>query len=156
MEFKRLWRACASIIKRIKCVRFFVGLFVITLPVAAFPWSLFNSDASKYRDECYAKCIEDSFGKAGAREIEQRCSTKCRGLPKSPRREWSDYDHCVSIKTEHVELANLCHQNGGMVSGKSCVLHTSMAERYANWKPGEPTKKLIDSSCPKPDSLRPK
>lgn len=156
MDFKRLRPACASIMKRIKCVRLFVGLVVVTLPVAAFPWSLFNSDASKYRDECRAKCIEDSFGKAGAREIEQRCSTKCNGLPTSPRREWSDYDHCVSYFNGLIEGATKClGANGKSTFARECSADFMFAEMQG-WTPGESISSMTSRKCSLPTVSRPK
>ena len=63
----------------------------------AWPWS----DSSKYRNECRQACIEDSFGKAKALEISQRCSNKCDGLPLSPRDQWYWYEKCLSDKEEY-------------------------------------------------------
>jgi hypothetical protein len=62
-----------------------------------FPWS----DSAKYRRECTKSCIEDSFGKAKALEINQRCSNKCGHLPLSPKDIWDAYDHCDSIQKKY-------------------------------------------------------
>jgi len=64
-------------------------------------WSLFNSDASKYRNECRKACVEDSFGRAQAREIQMRCSAKCDDLPLSPRDQWDTFDSCESNKERY-------------------------------------------------------
>jgi hypothetical protein len=158
MDFKQLRSACASIMKRIKCVRLFVGLVVVTLPVAAFPWSLFNSDASKYRDECRAKCIEDSFGKAGAREIELRCSSKCDSLPINPKREWAAYDRCVSLTTKDIERAMACHDRSGNLINTThdCLTAKVNAEVFVGWRPGSSTSQIVNEKCDEPKNPRPK
>lgn len=63
----------------------------------AWPWG----DASKYRSECRQACIEDSFGKAKAAEISQRCSNKCDGLQLSPRDQWYWHEKCLSDKAQY-------------------------------------------------------
>jgi len=63
-------------------------------PTPSAAWSLFKSDASKYQNECRKACVEDSFSRAQAREIQQRCSAKCDDLPLSPRDLWDAYDSC--------------------------------------------------------------
>lgn len=77
-----------------------IGLFGLLIAYSstgmAWPWG----DASKYRNECKRTCIEDSFGKANAREIDMRCSSKCNVLPYSPKDQWEFYDHCTSFKNE--------------------------------------------------------
>lgn len=72
------------------------SLMFCTSLAYAWPWG----DSSKYRNECYQACVEDSFGKAKANEINQRCSNKCNSLPISPRIQWDTYDHCVAYKQE--------------------------------------------------------
>lgn len=59
--------------------------------VMAWPWG----DSSKYKNECHQACIEDSFGKAGVREIQMRCANKCDHLPLSPKDQWRHYDECA-------------------------------------------------------------
>lgn len=65
-----------------------------------FPWS----DSAKYRRECTKACIEESFGKAKAFEINQRCSSKCDHLPLSPKEVWEAYDHCMSAQKQYIDF----------------------------------------------------
>ena len=84
-------------------MRFAPGLFVagfLLLP-SCFAFDLPWSDATKYRTECRRSCIESSFGKGKAPEINMRCSAKCDHLPISPREEWNNYDHCEARNQEH-------------------------------------------------------
>jgi len=132
-------------------------------PSKANAWSLFNSDASRYRDECYEKCVEDSFGRAGAREINQRCSNKCDSLPESPRVEWARYDRCITNGKSLIENLRLClpsAQSSGQGSRSSksrdCVFAEVDAEYSYGWKPGMPLEGLVERKCVPPSSNRPK
>ncbi len=83
----------------IRAIALIVVLLTALAPInkaIAWPWS----DSSKYRNECRQACIEDSFGKARAVEISQRCSNKCDSLPISPRDEWNRYESCLARKAE--------------------------------------------------------
>jgi hypothetical protein len=85
-----------------------IGLALITLSSGtdAWPWG----DASKYRNECYESCIEDSFGKAKVAEINLRCNNKCNSLPYSPKDQWEFYDSYVRNKDQaHKKLLNSQH-----------------------------------------------
>lgn len=62
-----------------------------------FPWS----DAAKYKNECTKACVEESFGKAKALEINQRCGSKCDHLPLSPKDQWDKYDYCEKLAKDH-------------------------------------------------------
>jgi hypothetical protein len=87
-------------------------------------WSLFNSDASKYRNECRKACVEDGFGRAQAPEIQMRCSAKCDDLPLSPRDQWDAFDACESEKERHKAFYA---QNSSLL--KMCEVELDTRER---------------------------
>lgn len=148
-------------------------ILLLSNAVVAWPWS----DSSKYKNECHQSCVEDSFGRAGAREIEMRCANKCDHLPLSPGDQWKHYDECAPrLDRLHKEMLDEKKRGEGASANCEKLLQSRLKKcDGAHWSleescrfsakqslPGEcyltPTNAIYESvaeSCKKPLVARP-